>query len=452
MQSKGLTLKTKLGFGVTELGGNLFFTMIGFFLMPFLTDTVKLGAVLAGAACWIGKICDAVTDPTVGYLSDRTRSKWGRRRPWMFFGAIFLFFTMILQFTNPNLQNNQIALFIWMAVAFCLLTTAYTMVNIPYCALIPELTSDFHERTVLNAYRTVFSIFGTVLGSIGVIQLRGLFADANTGWTATGAVMGAISMFSALITVLVIREPRGATTLAMPKSGIFKEYWSAFTQKPVRYALFPWMLNITGVAVIQGALMYYFKYIYNDEGGVMLALAFMLGSTFLFVPVCTVVSKKIGKKLTYILGIAIFAAAVLVFFFVGNGRGVEVMYATLAVAGIGLSTQYILPYAIVPDIVDYDFAETGEKREGIFFSMWTFVSKVGQAFSLLLCGVMLAIFGYIPDVAQTDLSKLGIRLLVGPVPVLMFVAGIVILSFYPITRKYYDTVIKPRVTARESKV
>ena len=449
MQPKRLTMKTKLGFGVGDLGGNLFFTMIGFYLMSFLTDTVMLGAALAGAAAWIGKICDAITDPTVGFLSDRTRTKWGRRRPWMFAGAIFLFFTMILQFTNPNLSHNQVVLFIWMALAFCLLTTAYTMVNIPYCALIPELTSDFHERTVLNAYRTIFAIFGTVLGSIGVTSLLGFFPNANFGWTMTGMIMGAVMTITALITVFTVREARDPATIPLPKNGVFKEYWTAFRQKPVAFALFPWMCNITGVTVIQGALKYYFKYIYKNEGAFTIAMAFMLGATFIFTPICAIVSKKIGKKLTYIIGTGIFAAAVLAFFFVGNGRGVEIMYATMALAGVGLSTQYVLPYSIVPDIVDYDYANSGQKREGIYFSMWTFMSKVGQAFALLVCGVTLAIFGYVPDVAQTPLSTLGIRLLVGPVPVVIFVTGMVILLFYPITRKYYDTVIKPKVEARE---
>jgi GPH family glycoside/pentoside/hexuronide:cation symporter len=449
MSSNVLTMKTKLGYGVMELGGNLFFTMMGFFLMPFLTDTARLGALLAGAACWIGKVCDAITDPTVGYLSDRTRTRWGRRRPWMFIGSILLFFTMILQFTNPKLQDHQIALFVWMAVAFSLLTTAYTMVNIPYGALMPELTSDFHERTVLNAYRTVFSIIATAIGSIGVLQLKGMFTDMNTGWTVIGAIMGGIMMISALITVFTVPEPRGAAIRSVPEKGLFKEYWSAFRTKPVRFALFPFMMHITGVSVIQSGLMYYYKYIYRDEGGAMIALGIMLGVSFLCVPLCTFASRKLGKKLTSLLGLGIFGAAVLAFYFVGYGRGVEVMYATMAVAGVGLSTQYILPYAMIPDIVDFDFAETGKRREGVFFSMWTFISKVGQAFALLLCGVILEVFGYVPDVAQTELSKTGIRLLIGPVPVVMYVIGVVILVFYPITMKYYETVITPRVKERE---
>jgi GPH family glycoside/pentoside/hexuronide:cation symporter len=452
MQSKGLTMKTKLGFGVTELGSNLFFTMMGIHLMRFFTDTAQLGALLAGIALWIGKICDAITDPTVGYLSDRTRSKWGRRRPWMFVGAILLLLTMILQFTNPHLQNNQTALFIWMTLAWCLLTTAYTMVNIPYCSLIPELASDFHERTILNAYRTAFAIGGTALGSIGVASLLGFYADKNTGWTIAGAVMGTVMLVTALITVFVIKEPKDSATLAMPEKGLLKQYLSAFKQKPVRFALFPWLLHITGITVIQTVLIYYFTYIYNNEGAFNYAFAFLLGSSLIFVPVCTLVSKKIGKKLTYNIGMGIFAAAVLVFFFVGNGRGEEIMYATMAVAGIGLSTQYVMPYALVPDIVDYDFIDRGENREGIFFSMWTFMSKVGQALAFLITGTVLWLFGYVPNAAQTDLSKLGLRLMMGPIPTFFFVAGMVILSFYPITRTYYDTVIKPKVAARKRKV
>ncbi len=452
MKSKSLTLKTKLGYGVMELGGNLFFTFMGFFLMPFLTDTAKLGAFLAGLACWIGKACDAITDPTVGFLSDRTRTKWGRRRPWMFAGAILLFLTMILQFTNPNLQDHQIALFIWMAVAFCLLTTAYTMVNIPYGALMPELTTDFHERTVINAYRTVFSIIATAIGSIGVLQLKGMFTNMDTGWTVIAAIMGGIMLVSALITVFTVKEPRGSVSLSVPEKGIIEEYWSALKTKPVRYALFPYMMHITGITVIQSGLMYYYKYIYQNEGGAMIALAIMLGVSFLCVPVCTFASRRLGKKLTSVIGLGIFGAAVLAFFLIGYGRGVEVIYVTMGIAGIGLSTQYILPFAMIPDIVDYDFAETGVRREGVFFSMWTFIGKVGQAFALLLCGLILDLFKYVPNVAQTEQSKLGIRLLIGPVPVIMYAAGMVILIFYPITRKYYETVIAPGVAKRERKV
>lgn len=144
LHSGKLPFWTKLGFGICDLGGNLFFTMMGFYLLFFMTDVVGLAAGLAGTALMVGKIWDAVTDPTVGYISDQTRTRWGRRRPYMFIGSFFLFITMVLMFTAPGYES-QAQLFIWAAVMYCLLCTAYTLVNIPYGALTPELTTDYNE-------------------------------------------------------------------------------------------------------------------------------------------------------------------------------------------------------------------------------------------------------------------------------------------------------------------
>ncbi|MEE8440718.1 MAG: MFS transporter, partial [Spirochaetia bacterium] len=134
-----LSRKTKLGFGVADLGGNLFFTIGGFYFLNFLTESLGLAAGLAGTALMIGKIWDAVTDPAVGYLSDRTHTRWGRRRPYMAVGAVFLLIFMVLMFTNPRIQSDRL-LFVWVVVIYCLLNTAYTLINSPYSALTPELT------------------------------------------------------------------------------------------------------------------------------------------------------------------------------------------------------------------------------------------------------------------------------------------------------------------------
>ena len=143
-----VTRRVKLGFGIGDLGGNLFFTVIGFYLLYYLTDIVYLSAALAGTVLMIGKIWDAVTDPVTGYISDRTRSRWGRRRPYMFVGSFIAFFTMGLMFTRPVMEG-QIQLFFYLTVLYCLLNTAYTLVNIPYAALLPELTDNYDQRTML---------------------------------------------------------------------------------------------------------------------------------------------------------------------------------------------------------------------------------------------------------------------------------------------------------------
>ncbi|MFZ4616224.1 MAG: MFS transporter, partial [Rectinemataceae bacterium] len=177
-----LSLGTKLGFGVCDLGGNLFFTAMGFWSLYYLTDTVGVPAAAAGIAVMIGKLWDAVTDPMMGFISDRTRTRWGRRRPWLLFGALPLFLGMWWFFTNPHIAD-PLAATIWAALALCFLNTAYTVVNIPYNSLTPELTQDYHERTSLNGFRFGFAVFGTLLGAGAVLPIVNAFGNRDTGFS-----------------------------------------------------------------------------------------------------------------------------------------------------------------------------------------------------------------------------------------------------------------------------
>jgi GPH family glycoside/pentoside/hexuronide:cation symporter len=203
MKANGLSLKTKLGFGVCDVGGNLFVTVMGFYVLNFITDVALLGAALAGTALLVGKVWDAVIDPAIGFFSDRTKSRLGRRRPWMLGGAIAVFFFMILMYTNPHIQS-QFWLFMWVIFVYCLLVTAYSVINIPYGALTPELTRDYDGRTVLNAYRMSFAVIGTFIGAGIVLPLVGAFANKDLGWMAMGAAMGAVISVTALITIFTV--------------------------------------------------------------------------------------------------------------------------------------------------------------------------------------------------------------------------------------------------------
>ncbi|HVP20196.1 MAG TPA: MFS transporter [Spirochaetia bacterium] len=450
MKGKSLSLGTKLGFGVCDLGGNLFFTIMGFYLLNFMTDIARLGAGLAGTAMLIGKVCDAITDPTVGYLSDRTRSRWGRRRPWMFWGAIFLFFTMIVQYTNPHIES-QVWLFIYMALAYCLLTTAFTMVNIPYGSLTPELTPDFDERTSLNAFRMSFAVVGTFLGAGLVLKIAGAFASPDTGWTVMAVVMGAVMLGTAFITVLTVKEPVRAQEEASGQQGIIETYAAAFHNRPFMLALTSFALHIGGTAIIQGALIYYFKYIYGGSASFVFALICLLVPVLVFIPAWTFVSKTIGKKWSYNIGMALVTVAVFVIFLFARQMGPTFFYGVMAIAGVGFSTHYVMPWSIVPDAVELDYAETGVRREGAFYGIWNFMNKVGVAVANVITGWVLAGFGYVANVPQTDGAKLGIQLLVGPIAAVFFIAGVIVLSFYPITRKYYQTVIMPKAAEWDRK-
>lgn len=436
---KRLTPGMKLGYGVCDLGGNLFFTVIGFLLMNFLTDTVGLLPALAGTVVAIGKVWDAVTDPITGFLSDRTKTRFGRRRPWMLLGSVPLFFTMIILFTNPGMQN-QTYLFIWGVMVFCLVNTAYTAVNIPYNSLTPELTRDYHERTSLNGYRFGFAAIGTITGSVAALPVVGLFPDRNTGFTAMGTLFGLIMMVTALITVAAVREP--ACEPELRTRGFFKTYLKVFKNRPFVLILLTYSLHLTALSVVMGIAIYYFKYIHNNEGATAVAMGILIVVALIFIPISVVFSRRFGKKPAYSLGLAVFAAALIVLSFTGHLFHIHYSFGLMVFAGIGLGFMYAIPWAMVPDAVEYDYLLTGERTEGAFYGVWTFGIKIGMSMSMAIIGGVLSLVGYVPNVAQTGLSLLGIRMLLGPIAGAIFILGIVVLYFYPINEKRYREILK----------
>ncbi len=449
-----LSRRIKAGYGIGDLGGNLFFTMAGFYFLFYLTDAIGLAAGLAGTALMIGKIWDAITDPLVGYLSDRTRSRWGRRRPWIFVGGFVVFGSMVLMFSVPvvGVSASQQTAFWFVVMANCLLNTGYTLINIPYGALTPDLTSDYHERTVLNGWRMSFAVVGTFIGAAAVLPLINAFGGGTTGWRGMAAVTGAVILVTSTIVVVSVRETHKRAIVR--HIDIFRSYVQVLSLKPFLLALIPWSLHITGVNIIQGALLYYFRNIYGDEAAFQIALPILLASAILFIPVWVRLSRYLGKRGAYNVGMSIFAASVIVFFLFGHATGPSFAFVVMAVAGVGFATQYVMPYSIIPDIVEYDYAENGVRREGVFYGLWTFMSKIGQAIGISLNGLVLSLFGYretVADVvvAQPRSALIGIRLIAGPIPAFFFVIGVVVLSFYPISRSVYRQ-IQEKISRREA--
>jgi GPH family glycoside/pentoside/hexuronide:cation symporter len=441
MSGKNLTFGTKLGFGVCDIGGNLFFTVMSFWLLNYLTDTVKLSAVLAGTAVMAGRIIDAVSDPFMGYISDHTHSIWGRRRPYIFIGSILLFITMAVMFNNPHIPE-QTALFWWAAVSYTLLYLAYTVINIPYSSLTPELTGDYNERTVLNGFRMSCAIVGTFIGAGAALPLINAFSpspDKSGGYFAMGLIFGGVMLISAMITVFSIKEKAASTPDF--KTGLFMSYLSAFKNRPFLLILLPWTFTIMANTLLSGMLIYYFKYIYKAESMTTMALLILLACTMVFIPVWVLISRLIGKKAGLCIGLAIMAAGIMTVFFFAHILGMTFFLIIIGVIGIGLSTTYVFPWSIVPDTVEYDYSITGERREGVYYGLWTFSSKLGQALAGLMMGFLLGIAGYNLPVMPLERVQFAIRLIVGPISAFIYLLAIIILLFYPITGKKYREIL-----------
>lgn len=441
LQTKKLPWHVKAGFGVGDLGGNLFFTAMGFYTLNYLTDTVGIAAVLAGAAVLIGKIWDAVTDPMMGFISDRTRSRWGRRRPYFLFGALPLLLTMWYFFSAPDYNKAQLPGMIWAIVTLCLLNTAYTVVNIPYGSLTPEITKDYKERTALNGYRFSFAVIGTILGAAVVLPIIDLAGGARRGYPLVGLIFGCIMAATIMVTFFAVREPSHADT-PRPKEKFFATFRVVFKNNIYMRLAAVYTLNLTGITLVQTILLYYFKYIYKDEAMTTVAMILLLGVAMICVPVSVLVAKKIGKKRTYQMALAILAVSCIAIFAFGHIFGMMFTLAVMIFAGVGIGFGYVPPFAMLPDVVEVDAVQTGSRKEGAYYGMWTFFSKIGVALAAALTGVLLELAGYQANLAgQSPLTLFIIRLVIGPVPALIFIAGIYLVGRYQLDEKTYDAII-----------
>lgn len=442
-QSNRLSLGTKLGYGPGELSSAIFWVAIAFWLMNYLTDIVGLSAGLAGVAVLAGKGVDAFVDPGVGFLSDRTRSRWGRRRPWFLFGAIPFGLAFVLMFAKPG-NWGQGQLFAWCCAAFIVLNITYSCVNVPYNSLLPELSDDYDERSSVTGVKSFFAIAGALLGAGAAMPIIQASGGGAKGFLAMGCVFGVIATLGVAIPFFATREPRQpiVTSADTKTKGLLQANKAVLSNRPFRLILGAWTLNTCGVTVVTATLVYYFKYVMGNAGLVTYASLIMMLAAMACVPLAVKLSSSIGKRTVYMIGMAIVAIACIFIFAVGRQIGILGCFGLMLAAGIGLSAHYAMPWAIVPDAIDFDYAESGIRREGSYYGLWTFMIKIGQALAAALVGLALSYSGYAPAASQGNSALLCIRLLVGPVPALLFGLAIILLNRYPIDRKAHEILQK----------
>ncbi|MDR2049921.1 MAG: glycoside-pentoside-hexuronide (GPH):cation symporter [Treponema sp.] len=447
-----LSVKQKLGFGICDLGGNLFFTLMGFWALKYLTDVVGLAAAWAGAAVMAGKAWDAVTDPAMGYISDRTATRWGRRRPYLLFGAAPMMLSMWFFFTRPSIANPAL-LFLWAVFALMLLNTAATVINVPYSSLTPELTSDYHEKTSLNGYRFGCAVFGTMIGAAAALPLvqffaitgRRVFAESGTdkGWSVTGLFLGAIMALTALLTFFNTREKRRPGS-AFPSDGFFSTYREVFTNRSFVRLLAAYALHIIGITFVQSILSYYTEYVYQRPDLTPLAMFILLLTAMIFIPVSVLVSKRLGKKRTYQICFVILASGCMIVFLLGRLLGPWFFLGLMAYAGAGVGFSYVSPWAMVPDTIEFDAARSGERKEGAYYGIWTFVSKLGTSLSVFVSGFILDLGGYAANMRQGEKALSAITVLIGPIPAFVFIAALFCIQFYTLDEDKYRKILASR--------
>lgn len=449
-----LTNGVKIRYGLADLGFALIGSAMQFFLLFYYTDVAGINPAVAGVALMVGKLTwDAINDPLFGYFSDRTRSRFGRRRIYMLVGAVPLGLAAWLMFSLPKNLTGAAA-FLAVLLTFWLVDTFQTLATVPYYALTPELTRDYNERASLTSIRMVFSVFGYILGAALTTVLAGIFRGAGLNlqqaWSATGAVYGAIIVTTTLITTFSIKEK---PELAGEPSRLpaVKAILTSFKNKPFIILMIAFILSSFSFTVLTALVPYFIQYQLDMGDQVSFVLLVMLVMIGTFLIPARLISDRINKGPAYALGLFIACLAVISSFFLPRGA-TPLIYVVAAIAGIGFSAQWVFPWSMLPDVVEYDEKMTGERREGIYYGLWAFLTKFTGALGVAVSGWALQLFGYVPNVEQTSQALFGIRLFFSIVPAAVILVSLPFLIRYPITRKNHAELVKELAARKAAEI
>jgi GPH family glycoside/pentoside/hexuronide:cation symporter len=437
----GLTRVTKLLYGSGDLGFSLTTTLIGAYFAIFLTDVVGVSPKVAAAAFFIGRSWDYVNDPIIGHLSDRTRSRWGRRRPYLLFGALPFGAAFAMLWLRPGFQG-ELVLAVYYAAAFILFDTAATLVYMPYFALTPELTSGYNERTSLTTYRMFFSILGSLIAFTVPLLIIGAFRPENAGRVMRmGFLFGLISAVPLFLTFLSTRERGEYMDQAQPK--LFESLRAAFKNPPFLLGMGIFLGTWISVDIAQAILLYFIKYCVLREAQSDLIMGTIFVTAIAALPLWNWVARRWDKRGAYIAGIAFWAVVQMVIITLGPSTPLGVLLALCALAGVGVAAAHVLPWSILPDAIEWDEWKTGNRHEGMFYSIITLAHKVAASVAIPLVLLLLDAFGYEPNMpVQQPQAELAIRLITGPIPALLLCLGILCAVFYPLSRVRYVQIVE----------
>jgi GPH family glycoside/pentoside/hexuronide:cation symporter len=480
-----LSRLVKLFYGAGDTGFSITYTALDFLFAKFLLDVVGLPAALAAAAIFAGRTWDWINDPLVGFISDRTRTRWGRRRPFLLFGAIPFALSFMALWWVPPLANAG-ALALYYGLAYFLFDAMATLASVPYYALTPELTPDYDERVSLNMYRMVFSILAGMFAYLAP-DLIALFGDRRTGHMAVAALFGVVaalplfgvyltakekpeyqreapsSDFGDLIDSLrgwVRRHPLLNGLIVAAAAGWLAVWWGnemmifagvlifatgiivrVFRHnRPFLFAMGIFLFAWTTVSIIVAILPFFVEYWLHMPERLTEIMAAVFISALCWLPFWSWFARRFSKRSAYIVGMLFWGPVQLILISVPPNPPLLLILGIGVLAGVGVSTAHIIPYSIIPDALEWDELRTGARREGTYYSMVTLMQKAATSAAVPMALLVLDWAGYVPNAPQTERSLWAIRSLAGPVPAVLLLAGVVLAAFYPLSREQHGRI------------
>lgn len=457
-----LPLLEKISFGIGDVANGLAVASVGFWLLFYLTEVAGLSPILAGAAILIGRAWDAVTDPVMGWITDRTESRWGKRRPYLLFGAVGYAVTFFMLWVVPEFES-ELSRFTYIAIALVLFNTALTIVFIPYTSLTASMTGDYHERTSLTGYRMVASQLAFLVGAalpaklvpwfsspasseflntLGLLPLFGSWAGTpRMGYLVFAAIFSLIMLLTIWICFwgvkerIVPTENEARAASASPPSQYFLDLLKLIPAcKPFRQSLFIKLLSTCAVTLIAVKLPYYITYVLQMPSEKTAILTTLFVSAIASTPLWVRISARMGKVQAYRAGMCGYVAVLLCLPMIGHGA-TQSIYVVAVAAGFFHAAALMIPWTIIPDVVEYDELESGQRREGLLYGGTAFAYKLASALAVFMAGVGLEAYGYEANVAQSEESMNGIIGMLSIAPTVLLVLSLFATRGFLLTAK-----------------
>ncbi len=438
-----LSVWNKLSYAVGEIGYAVGpGTIIAFWYTFFLTDVVRLDLRLVSLFWLIATVWDAINDPLFGFLSDRTRTRWGRRRPYLLLGAVpFGLSFMLLWLIPPFAEQWQ--LFVYYTVAYLLFEAAFTAVSTPYVALTPELTQDHDERTSLVTYRMAFNIGASLSAPLLLgLVIFPMFPERDPlAFRLMGIGFGLFFIPPFILAFLGTRERSEFQQESAPP--LVESIRFVLRNQPFRYTLGLRILAWMPVVVAQAVFAYFLIYwsgMTEDETSIVQGVIMI--SALLFLPVVLWLSRRLEKKTAWIIAAASWAVVMMGILLAPQGAKTPA-FVIAALAGFGVAAAHLIPRAMEPDVLEVDELMSGRRQEGAYTGVAVFADKLARAIVLALLPATLRWSGYVqpstsdPFPVQPPSALLALRLLISLFPAMLLVASIIVAWGYPLTRQRY---------------
>lgn len=444
-----LSVKTKLGYGSAALGDAAVYTFTGTFLIFFFTTVAGVEPAVAGTITAIGAIFNALLNPIIGYITDNTMTRWGKRRPFMFVMAFPLLASTFLLFTAINIVE-PIKPFYYGAI-LVIFWCSYTGYFVPYLALGAEYTNDYDERTSLRSYASFFNMLGTLIAMVGppalveILEKQGL--ETTMAWSITGFVVGTISSASIWVTVAVSKKRDKAKKEELGKKlnldikGIFKGYIELLTLKPMRALLFVSLAFLISYILFVSDLVYLITYNFGMSGSqASMALLVRALAGLAFIPIINFVAQRLDKRKAYNICILFVCIGATAFWILGIGSKVQ-LFIFIFITVIATGTYWQLVPAMYYDICEYDLITTGKMRQGAIVSFQGLTEAIASALGAQLLGLILQFAGFDGDLAvQSETALTWIENSITIVPVVFLILSLVAMKHYNIDKKNFNEI------------